>query len=155
RPGLIVSVRSVVEAEAALAGGCDLIDVKEPARGALGRADDGSVSSIVGAVGGRVPISAALGELAEFDGPTPAFADRVDFVKSGLAGMAGRKWREELRDFAARCPAICVVAAYADAARAGSPAVEEIVDFVCDPAWAGRTLLIDTFDKTRQENGPL
>ena len=38
-PGLLVSVRSGAEAEAALAGGADLIDVKEPTRGALGRAD--------------------------------------------------------------------------------------------------------------------
>ena len=39
RPGLLVSVRSADEAIAALAGGADVIDVKEPNRGALGAAD--------------------------------------------------------------------------------------------------------------------
>ncbi len=38
---LLVSVRSPDEVEAALGGGAGLIDVKEPARGALGRADEG------------------------------------------------------------------------------------------------------------------
>ncbi|MBY0228781.1 MAG: (5-formylfuran-3-yl)methyl phosphate synthase, partial [Gemmataceae bacterium] len=36
-PGLIVSVRSADEARIALENGADLIDVKEPSRGALGR----------------------------------------------------------------------------------------------------------------------
>jgi len=35
-PGLLVSVRSADEVDDALAGGADLIDVKEPSRGALG-----------------------------------------------------------------------------------------------------------------------
>ena len=34
--GLLVSVRSAEEAEIALAGGANLIDIKEPSRGALG-----------------------------------------------------------------------------------------------------------------------
>src|SRR5262245_1743855 len=37
--GLLVSVRSVAEAMVALGAGVDLLDVKEPSRGALGRAD--------------------------------------------------------------------------------------------------------------------
>src|SRR5207244_7336185 len=37
--GLLVSVRSAAEAETALAGGADVVDVKEPRRGALGPAD--------------------------------------------------------------------------------------------------------------------
>src|SRR5262245_42814770 len=121
RTRLIVSVRSVAEAEAALAGGCDLIDIKEPARGALGRADDGAIASIVAAIDGRVPVSAALGELAEVGSLTPALVARMDFVKWGLAGMAGRQWREALRVFARQSPAVCVVAAYADATEAHSP----------------------------------
>ena len=38
KPKLLVSVRSADEARAALAGGADLIDVKEPAHGPLGAA---------------------------------------------------------------------------------------------------------------------
>ena len=36
---LVISVRNVAEAIAAAAGGADLIDLKEPNRGALGRVD--------------------------------------------------------------------------------------------------------------------
>ena len=64
-PRLLVSVRDAAEAEAALAGGADLIDVKEPSRGPLGRADAGVIRYVVKAVGGRAPVSAALGELKE------------------------------------------------------------------------------------------
>ncbi|MBV9124193.1 MAG: hypothetical protein JO112_12620, partial [Planctomycetes bacterium] len=63
--GLLVSVRSAVEAEAALAGGATLIDVKEPAHGSLGRALDAILEEVVACVGGQCPVSAALGELRE------------------------------------------------------------------------------------------
>ena len=49
---LLVSVRSAAEAEAALTGGASVIDVKEPTRGALGRADDGVIADVIGAVAG-------------------------------------------------------------------------------------------------------
>src|SRR5262245_13850027 len=62
---LLVSVRSAAEAHAALAGGADLIDVKEPSRGPLGRADDSVISAVLVAVHGRRPVSAAMGELAD------------------------------------------------------------------------------------------
>src|SRR5947209_8028398 len=45
-PGLLVSVRSAAEARAALDGGAALIDIKEPARGPLGRADDGVMAEV-------------------------------------------------------------------------------------------------------------
>ena len=44
---LLVSVRSAAEAEAALLGGADVIDVKEPDRGPLGRADDAVIAAVV------------------------------------------------------------------------------------------------------------
>ena len=65
---LLVSVRSAAEAEAALTGGASVIDVKEPTRGALGRADDGAIADVVAAVAGRAPVSAALGELRDRPG---------------------------------------------------------------------------------------
>ena len=37
--GLLVSVRDAKEAQQAVSGGADVIDVKEPAHGALGAAD--------------------------------------------------------------------------------------------------------------------
>src|SRR5690242_18461623 len=60
---LLVSVRSAAEAQAALTGGASLIDVKEPARGSLGRADAATLTDVLRMVAGRRPVSAALGEL--------------------------------------------------------------------------------------------
>ena len=62
--GLLVSVRNGEEAAQALAGGAAVVDVKEPARGALGRADFGRLAEVVEAVGGRVPLSASARRVA-------------------------------------------------------------------------------------------
>jgi hypothetical protein len=63
--GLLVSVRNAAEAEEALAGGADIIDVKEPSRGPLGRADAQNARDVIQTVSGRRLVSVALGELAE------------------------------------------------------------------------------------------
>jgi uncharacterized protein (UPF0264 family) len=129
---LLVSVRSAVEAEAALAGGAALIDVKEPAHGALGRAAEAVIAEVVRLVAGRTPVSAALGELRPEEGgvcPTG-----LAFCKFGLEGCSSWPWQEKLgalaRQSARACPRCRVVAvAYADGERAGAPRVEEVVAF--------------------------
>src|SRR5690242_4202542 len=68
---LLVSVRSPAEAVAALEGGAALIDVKEPSRGPLGRADEDTITAIVQTVAGRRPVSVALGELLDHSEPRP------------------------------------------------------------------------------------
>lgn len=84
-PGLLVSVRSVDEALRALEGGADLIDIKEPAHGALGRANNTTISAIVSAIDGRAPVSAALGEWRDFvPGSEPP---GVTMVKWGPIGL--------------------------------------------------------------------
>src|SRR5438067_683406 len=92
---LLVSVRSQAEALAALAGGAGLIDIKEPAHGALGRADTEVIQEIAAAVAGMRPVSAALGEWVEDTGTMPC-AD-LTYIKWGLAGCRRRPdWRAEL-----------------------------------------------------------
>src|SRR5947209_19533370 len=97
---LLVSVRDAVEAAAALAGGANLIDIKEPSRGPLGRADLAVTAAVLQAVGGRVPVSAALGELRdcplgrEMAEPPPA----VRYVKWGLAGLCRQSWQRRLSE---------------------------------------------------------
>ena len=59
---LLVSVRTPDEATAAVHGGADLIDVKDPPRGPLGAAHHETVAAVLSAVNGAVPVSAALGE---------------------------------------------------------------------------------------------
>jgi (5-formylfuran-3-yl)methyl phosphate synthase len=60
---LLASVRSAEEAKMAFAGGADIIDAKDPERGALGRLPDCVVQSIVAEIDGRKPVSATIGEL--------------------------------------------------------------------------------------------
>jgi uncharacterized protein (UPF0264 family) len=149
RPGLLVSVRSAEEAEAALAGGADVIDVKEPSRGSLGRADDTTIADVVRGVAGRRPVSAALGELR--DDPSPCALPGLAYVKWGLAGLAHRQdWTKELdaalaAQRASNSDSRCVMVAYADWSRADAPDPEA----VCSLA-AGRragVLLLDTYHK--------
>src|SRR4051794_2290794 len=99
KPGLLVSVRSAAEALAALAGGADVIDVKEPKNGSLGAADDDTISAVVRAVNGRAPVSAALGELVDSIGSLNRSSGRmlvhgISLFKLGLAGSGAHdEWQ--------------------------------------------------------------
>jgi (5-formylfuran-3-yl)methyl phosphate synthase len=147
-PRLLVSVRDAAEAEAALAGGADLIDVKEPARGPLGRADADVIAAVVKVVGGRVPVSAALGELRDY----PRLIRKQDrlpgvsYVKWGLAGQLNEHWAWHLVFLALSVQrAETVVVAYADWLRADAPPIGDITHFKGGQPWT--TLLVDTFIK--------
>jgi uncharacterized protein (UPF0264 family) len=146
---LLVSVRSAVEAEAALKGGAAVIDVKEPANGPLGRADDQTIAAVVRGVAGRRPVSAALGELRH--AAAPCVVAGLSFVKWGIADCGDRpSWGEELtaarRRVAATAPGCAVVTvAYADWQLAAAPPVEEVVRFARQQR--GGVLLLDTFEK--------
>jgi uncharacterized protein (UPF0264 family) len=156
-PRLLVSVRDAAEAEAALAGGAHLIDVKEPARGALGRADEATIAAVVERVAERRPVSAAMGELVL--GGWPAAPPGLAYVKWGLAGHRHTAdWQQQLRAMypqnqRARRPGRAaaeggpqvVPVAYADWEDAGSPPVREVCAFV--RRW-GSVLLLDTFAKS-------
>ena len=86
---LLVSVRSACEAVTALAAGAHLMDVKEPSRGPLGPADPAVIRAVCRAVAGRVPVSAALGELAGQCLPRMAAGVAgIQYAKLGLAGCA-------------------------------------------------------------------
>ncbi len=158
-PGLLVSVRNSTEALAALAAGADVIDVKEPDRGALGAADATTISAIVRAVNGRVPVTAALGEVSELISASgsrklPIVPRGVSLFKIGLAGCGRNSlWRFHWRDVIAAIHGSAIGAAaqpvavvYADwhAARAPQPdAVLQAAFELHSPA-----LLIDTWDKS-------
>lgn len=60
---LLASVTTPEEAELALAGGADLIDLKDPSRGALGALPITEIRAIREHVGGRRPLSATIGDL--------------------------------------------------------------------------------------------
>jgi len=141
---LLVSVRSAAEAETALAGGAHFIDIKEPLRGALGRADDAVITAIVRSVGGRVPVSAALGELA--DRPRLYAGSGLNYVKWGLAGLGnGFDWRQRLETVARTAKTLVVATAYADWQRATAPPPDAVLSFVSERGWPA--ILLDTWGK--------
>ncbi|HEU5169241.1 MAG TPA: (5-formylfuran-3-yl)methyl phosphate synthase [Gemmatimonadales bacterium] len=88
---LLASVRTITEARMALAGGADILDLKEPSAGALGAVAVDVAADVVRFVDGRVPVSATVGDLPMQ--PlllAPAIAEMaatgVSFVKVGLFG---------------------------------------------------------------------
>ena len=146
---LLVSVADAREARAALAGGADVIDAKDPRRGALGPVAPDVLAAICGAVAGRRPVSAALGDL----GAAAAVGRRVElavacgvaFVKLGLAGIASAARARALGAVAVRAAGertAVVLVAYADWRRAASLAPAR----VCAAAAAAgaRGVLLDT-----------
>jgi (5-formylfuran-3-yl)methyl phosphate synthase len=140
--GLLVSVRNVEEARRALQGGAALIDIKEPTRGALGRADDDVIAAIVAAVAGRRPVSAALGEWS--DGAATLPPSDLNYVKWGLAEHQRRAdWRIAMSSLlqSQRRPQV-VLTAYADWQCAGAPSVEQVLSLACEHP--GSVMLIDT-----------
>jgi hypothetical protein len=145
---LLVSVRTAAEAHAALEGGAAVIDVKEPANGPLGKAEDAVIGEVIRVVAGRVPVSAAMGELSASG--VPQLGRGLDFCKWGLAGLASSDWKGALRQVATRLEATpqsprLVTVAYADWRFAEAPPMEEICSFARQRP--GSLLLIDTFAK--------
>jgi uncharacterized protein (UPF0264 family) len=134
-----------------VAGGADLIDVKEPAHGPLGRAAATTVAAVVRAVAGRRPVSAALGELLRQ--PKALRVTGVHYVKWGLAGYGTRRvrdWRDDLEaavERVRRQDAACrvVPVAYADWQAAEAPPVDEVTAFV--GRRPGGVFLVDTWVK--------
>jgi len=149
-PGLLVSVRSADEVAAALAGGADLIDVKEPGRGPLAPAEAEVVAAVIEAVAGKVPVSAALGEWSP-NAITEAHWHlelKLNYVKWGLAGYAPAPgWGEDLLDTRRQLPVgmEMVVVAYADWERAKSVPPAEVVKFA--KRFRFKAFLLDTWGK--------
>jgi uncharacterized protein (UPF0264 family) len=126
---LLVSVVDAGEAQIAAAAGADVIDVKDPSRGALGEAAPAVVRAVRQATPRHLPVSAALG-----DGPfipatvaalaAESAASGAAFVKLGLRETSLEAAAASLRAVRARLPdsVQLVVAGFADVARAGAPA---------------------------------
>ncbi len=85
----LASVRDAEEVQAVLAAGADIVDLKDPAKGALGAVDLTAIKASVASVGGRVPVSATVGDLPMdagivHDAVTATAACGVDYVKLGI-----------------------------------------------------------------------
>jgi uncharacterized protein (UPF0264 family) len=148
---LLVSVRDEMEAAAAVAGGADIVDAKEPAAGALGAVSSHVLCAIVAAVCGARAVTAALGDADDervVEREARAFVSAgVALVKVGFAGVASRHRVDSLIAAAVRGARGNVIAvAYADHNRAGTVAPEMILEAAVHGGAAG--LLIDTADKS-------
>ena len=151
-PSLLVSVRDAAEAEDALEGGADWIDLKEPLRGPLGPVSPAVAARVVTCVCDRVPVSAACGELADYpDGGSAELArlPGLRLLKFGTAGCGSSgEWLGRLEEAVATTHSDgkrLALGAYADWRCAEAPSPEEVI---AAAAGAGVDwVLLDTFDK--------
>jgi (5-formylfuran-3-yl)methyl phosphate synthase len=140
----LASVRDVAEAETALLARADIIDLKDPAQGALGAVDLEITRRVVDLIAGRVPVSATIGDLpmqpeAIRDAVIERASCGVDYVKFGLFPGGDRQaCFQALRPIALRVRLILVL--FADALPA--------FDAVTAAAEMGATgIMLDTADK--------
>lgn len=148
---LLVSVRDASEARLAVDAGVDLIDLKEPNRGSLGAVDFDTLREVIEVVAGRVPLSAALGELVDITpAQVSALPKELSYAKVGLAGCASlADWPNRLGATYRALPdgVVPVAVIYADGHSAEAPPADAVLA-VAKRLSCG-AVLVDTFDKSQ------
>jgi uncharacterized protein (UPF0264 family) len=147
---LLVSVADLREARAALAGGADVIDAKDPRRGALGAVAGHRLRAICDAVGAHRPISAALGDANQADeiglAAHAAAAAGVAYAKVGFRGITSPT---RVRHLAAAARAAAgfrlILVGYADWERVDGPRPAVVLEVAAAVGAAG--VLMDTASK--------
>lgn len=155
---LLVSVRDAVEAVAALVGGADIIDAKEPARGSLGPVGADVFRSIAARVPDSVPLSAALGDFTACEAVRAAMVGAnvptrraPVYLKLGFAGERSKDRMSVLLSAAREAGAtvsgapVLVAVAYADHGSAEAPEPEEVLRSAIETGVGA--LLVDTWTK--------
>ena len=148
---LLVSARDAADAAAALAGGADIVDAKEPTAGALGAVAIDVLREMLSTVDAARPVSAALGDAVDgsIERRVRACAvEGVAFVKIGFAGITDVvQVTEFIASAVGACARACGVVAvgYADAERVGGIRCDALFDAAARGGAAG--VLIDTADK--------
>lgn len=127
---LLVSPMNVEEARAALAGGADIIDVKNPKEGSLGANFPWAIRAVADVARGIAPVSATIGDLPFKPGTASlaalgAAVSGAEYVKAGLLGAKDQAQAVEMLEGIVRAvkdydPKKKVVASgYSDFLRAG------------------------------------
>jgi uncharacterized protein (UPF0264 family) len=156
---LLVSVRAAGEVEAAVAGGAEIIDAKDPMRGSLGALESAELARIAREVPEAMPFSIALGDPATPEAAvramdlTQAIARRPPelYVKVGFAGVNGAATVRSVLEAAVAAarrsdlqPEVVAVA-YADYGQAGAVEPRMVLDAAT--AAGARGVLLDTWSK--------
>jgi uncharacterized protein (UPF0264 family) len=155
---LLVSVRSAAEVPAALMGGADIIDAKEPSRGSLGPVSPATLAEILAQVPDSHAFSVALGDVAAA-GEVSDLLGSLDlpsrqaptFLKLGFAGVTSPEVVRGLLSAAVHfvadrpSPPLVVAVAYADAGRAGTLSPELVCRCAHEAGASG--VLVDTYIK--------
>jgi (5-formylfuran-3-yl)methyl phosphate synthase len=152
---LLVSVRNAEEARAAVAGGAEIIDAKEPSLGALGAVSIEVLREIIGAVNGMRPVSAALGDSGDAEALASAARAAAEagamFVKVGfadvreLAAVRARLARVMDGALLPTSPCAVVAVAYADWDEVGGAAPSTVLAAAAAEGAMG--VLVDTVRK--------
>jgi len=155
---LLVSVRAEEEVAAALDGGADIIDAKEPSHGSIGAVSPSVLGRIIERVPAEYPLSIALGDVAnprqvELAISALDLPRRIGpiYLKVGFAAVTSTYAVAELLRTAVQaaarhsaCPHIIAVA-YADYSLTQTVHAESIMAAALDAGCAG--ILLDTFRK--------
>ena len=125
-----------------------MVDVKEPDRGPLGRANSSVWRAVREVVPASIPVSVALGELAGWTAETVGY-EGIQFRKLGLAG-AGADWQRVWAKIRQLEPGETrwVAVVYADWASADSPEPIRVLEAAIE-ADDCSGILVDTWDKTK------
>jgi len=152
---LLVSVSDAAEARAAVNGGADIIDAKNPSVGALGAVRPNVLSDIRTAVDSSRVVTAALGDAEPANAVAELARDLVArgarFVKVGFAGVADAERVEEIIERLARACASedeasgVVAVAYADFEARGCIDAHALLPVAGRAGASG--VLVDTADK--------
>lgn len=105
--GMLASVNSVDEALLVLSAEVDIIDLKQPALGALGALDLDDIKQIVAVIAGRRPVSATIGDLPMqpeivFNAVQLMAETGVDYIKIGF--FPGNDWLGTLKKLSTLVP---------------------------------------------------
>lgn len=156
---LLISVRSPAEVGPALAGGADIIDAKEPARGPLGPVAPDILADILGRVPDDRPCSVALGDLATKEEVISAVGlvrshrrTAGLYLKVGFAGVSSPAVARRLLEYAvaaaSRHPGAPRIVAVAYADRSGSFHPHDLAQPAAQAGAVG--VLLDTHRKDGQ-----
>ncbi len=145
--GMLASVATMAEARLALQAGVAILDLKQPADGALGALDTATIRRVVQLVDGRIPVSATTGDLVMQPEVVSAAVrtmteTRVDYIKIGF--FPGGDWPASiasLAGLAGQAPPLIAVL-FADTAPDWS-----ILSTLARAGFAG--VMLDTMDKQR------